>query len=31
MNDFNMTLVALMMATGFMALPIALAVSPMVG
>ncbi len=31
MRDFNMTLVALMMATGFMALPMAIALSPMVG
>ncbi len=31
MNDFNMTLVALMMATGFVALPMAFALSPIVG
>ncbi len=31
MSNFNMTLVALMMATGSVALPVALSLSPMIG
>jgi hypothetical protein len=31
MNEFNMTLVALMMASGFAALPLALILSPVIG